>query len=459
MPEGHKLQDRWYVGYLVCILCFALTVWAFYPGMMSPDSIANLNDGRSGTLNDINAPLMGWLWGLLDEIIAGPGLMFLLQNAVFWSAAALFWRAAYRESFWLGIALVLLGLMPHVLAQIPVIWKDVGLGASLFMAAALLFYAQKRDSRIALIISPVFLFYALAARLNAFPAVLPIAIWTGFAAFRVFEIQGRRMLASAVGVGYFVVLFAAVIFINDRITGGRTLYPFQQVYLYDLAALSTAKGQSLFPDHVSAGENFSLGLVGERYNTRSVNDLIYPDVPQAGDKPPLKLTDNPNEISELKSKWWSAVKENPGGYLYHRTSVFAQLVGLQRSVTAPYWEQGFASSPPEFRVDGNAGTWVLTKYLSAFRRPFTQTFFFRGAVWLTLCGFFLYMAVRRRLRGDWEMIFVLSLSSLLFTFAYFPTTPSTEFRYLFWPAIASAIVVIFGVKLLRAEKDHQDLTV
>jgi hypothetical protein len=182
-------------------------------------------------------------------------------------------------------------------------------------------------------------------------------------------------------------------------------------------------------------------------------------VPQPGDKPVLKLTDNPNEIAELKTKWWSAVSENPGGYLYHRALIFAQLVGLQRAVTAPYWEPGFASSPPEYRVEENAGTKVLTGYFGFFRRPFTQTFFFRGVVWLALCGFFLYKAVKRRLRGDWELVFVLSISAMLFTFAYFPTTPSTEFRYLFWPAIASALVVIFGVYLLRTEKYDQDLSV
>ena len=92
------------------------------------------------------------------------------------------------------------------------------------------------------------------------------------------------------------------------------------------------------------------------------------------------------------------------------------------------------------------------KYFGAFGRPFPQTFFFRAVIWMVLCGFFLYKAVRRRLAGDWDLVFVLSASTLLFIFAYFPTTPSTEFRYLFWPAISSALTVIFGVHLLRGER-------
>jgi hypothetical protein len=452
MPAEHILQKRWYIGYLICILCFALVIWSFYPGMMSPDSIANLTDGRRGSFADINAPLMSYIWGWLDTISAGPGLMFVLQNVVFWGACALLWRTTNVESLALGTAVVLFGLMPHILAQTAVVWKDIGMGASLLMTVALLFYAKRTGSKIALLVTPVFLFYAYAARLNAFPAVLPVAVWAGFVALRVFEIKGKKLAAASLGVGYFILLSVAVYGVNQRITEGRTVYPFQQVYLYDLAALSAGENEAIFPDYVKSAENFSLDGVRARYNTRSVSDLIYPDLPNPDDKPVLKLTDRPDEVAALKSKWWEAISADPVAYLEHRGRVFAQLTGLSRAVTAPFWEQGFSSSPPEFRPEENAGTWVLTKYFGAFRRPFPQTFFFRSFVWLILCGFFLYKAVRRGLRDDWDLVFVLSLSSLLFTFAYFPTTPSTEFRYLFWPAIASALTVIFGIYLLRREK-------
>jgi hypothetical protein len=446
------MQDRWYIGYLICILCFAVMAWSFYPGLMSPDSIANLADARQGTFTDVNAPLMAYLWRWLDGISAGPGLMFLLVNAIFWTACALFWKAAHRESFGLGLALVLFALLPHILAQTPVVWKDVGMGASLFLAAALIYYAKKTGSKLAMWIVPFPLFYAYAVRLNAFPAVLPIAIWAGTVDFRVFDIKGRRLPAAVAGIGYFLVLSFSVYFVNEQLTEGKTVYPFQQVYLYDLAALSVRAGESKFPEYVSSGENFSLDSVRERYNSRSVSDLIYPDIPNAGDRPVLKLTDDANEIAELKTKWWEAVGQDPGGYLGHRWRVFAQLTGLGKSVTAPYWEPGFSSSPPEYRAEENIGTRGLMKYFGAFRRPFPQTFFFRGFIWLILCGFFLYKSLRRGLRDDWDLVFVLSSSALLFVFAYFPTAPSTEFRYLFWPAIASALTVIFGIYMLRKEK-------
>jgi hypothetical protein len=446
-----RLQDKWYIGYLVCICGFAVVVWSFYPGMMSPDSIAALSTGREGTFADINAPLMSALWAALDRVIAGPGAMFILQAALFWGACALFWKAVTRESVFLGLALVLFAFLPHILSQTVVIWKDIALGGSLFFAVALLYYAKKSESKAALLISPVFLFYAYAARLNALPAVLPPAIWSAFLFFRIFELGKSKVFAAFAGIAYFAVLTVAVYAVTYGLTGGRSVYPFQQVYLYDLSALSIERGQPLFPEYIRNDANFSLERVAARYNERSAADLIFSDVPNPGDRPVLKLTDDPGQVAELKQAWISAIKQDPAGYLKHRGKVFAQLTGLGRAVTAPYWEQGFLSSPAEYRSEGNAGTYVLMKYFGAFGRPFPQTFFFRAFIWAILCGFFLYKAVRRRLAGDWDLVFVLSASTLLFIFAYFPTTPSTEFRYLFWPAISSALTVIFGVHLLRAK--------
>ncbi len=447
-------KSRANIGYLICIAAFVFIAWSFFPGVMTADSIANLAQGRANSFGDINAPLMSHLWGWLDSIFAGPGLIFAFHLAIFWAAAAVFWRATNAKSFWLGIALTLFGLAPHLLAQTVVVWKDIALGASLFLAVALVYFAKTAGSRMALLISPVFLFYAFTARLNALPAVLPIAIWSGFVAFQVFDIERKRGAALAIGLVYFFLLSATVYVVNQRLTEGNTDHPFQQIYLYDLAAISVERNESLFPSYVTGEPDFSLDTVRSRYNERSAADLIFPDIPNAGDKPPLRLTKDAGEVAELRSRWMTSVAENPLVYLRHRVRVFAQLIGLSRSVTAPYVADGFATNPAEFRGDENTGYDILMGYFGAFRRPFPQTFFFRSVVWIGIMIVLGYMAIRRRLRSDWDLVFVLSLSSLMFIFAYFPTTPSTEFRYLFWPAIAGGVALIFGIYLWRGEKSE-----
>ena len=365
--------------------------------------------------------------------------MLILQNAVFWSGCACFWQATHKKSFRLGLCLILFAVMPQILAQLPVVWKDVGLGAALFLSSALLYLADKTKNKVALFASVLFLFYGYAARLNALPAILPLAIWSGFIFCRVFEIEKRKFLPVFFGIGYFVALSLTVYFAGWQITGGKTVYPFQQIYLYDLAAISKERNEALFPEYILKGENFSQENVKTRYNERSVSDLIFENVPEQGDLPVLKLSSDAEQISALRQKWLETVWGNPSAYLKHRAKVFAQLVGLSPSVTRPFWDFGFLANPPEFQREENYGARSLMKYFSLFQRPFPQTFFFRAFLWLLLCGYFLYRSVKNRLKGDWETVFVLSTSCLLFTFAYFPTTPSTEFRYLFWSAISFGV--------------------
>ncbi|MCY7375802.1 MAG: hypothetical protein LH472_07500, partial [Pyrinomonadaceae bacterium] len=115
MFAAFKIRDKSFLGYAVCFSFFALTIWAFYPGLMSPDSLANLTGGRENFIHDINSPVMSYLWGKLDRLVAGPALMFVLQNLVFWTAAAIFWRTTRGKSFGLATALISLGLLPQIL--------------------------------------------------------------------------------------------------------------------------------------------------------------------------------------------------------------------------------------------------------------------------------------------------------------------------------------------------------
>ncbi len=442
------------LGYALCFTFFIITVRAFYPGLMSPDSLANLNGGRENLIHDINSPLMSYLWGNLDRIIPGPALMFVLQNAIFWTAGAIFWRMNKRKSFGLALVIVLLGLLPQILSQLTTVWKDVGLGASLFLTTALVYQANETKSKFALFISPVFLFYGYAARLNALPAILPLAIWTGIVAARIFEIEKKKLVPIFIGCAYFAALSATVYFVTYRITDGRTVYPAQQIFLYDLAAISAERNEALFPEYVLRYKDFSMETVKARYNPRAVSDLIFADIPNQGDSAVLPLTENAEEISGLRGKWLETVAAHPLSYLKHRGKVFAQLIGLDYSVTRPFWDIGYASSPPEFRGGENFGGDLLTKYFGLFRRPVMQTFAFRGFIWLALSAFFLYQSLKNRLHGDWEIVFVFASSGLLFALAYFPTTPSTEFRYLFWSAISSATAIVWGFYLWRQTNEN-----
>jgi hypothetical protein len=430
---------RWLPGYLLCGAGFLLCVVAFYPGYVSPDSIRQLNEGRAWSFTDWHPPLMGAVWGIVDRIIPGPAGMLLLHNAAFWGALGLFWRETYRRSVWLGLALVGFGFLPTTLALLSTIWKDVGLGVSLLLASALLYAARRTNSRGALLASLPLLFYGYGVRQNAAPAILPLALWTGFVACRVFpslrkRAASHRSLPFILGLACLLSLTAAVLATTRILTRGRSSYILQTVLLHDLAAISKERGEALFPDYVLRDEEFSLEKVSALYQPY----IATPIIPGRGSG--LKLTEDPAEIAALRAKWLEVVPANKGVYLRHRWEAFKWATGYDvEHVCFPY----LATSRQFGGYDLN--DWRIHRFLRAVFWKLRDTFFFRGFVWLLLSFVLLCRALGGRLRDDLELVCVLSLSGFLYGVAYFFFTPSCDFRFFWWTALASLVSLCFTV--------------
>src|SRR5260370_15822462 len=81
------------------LLGIALTIACFYPGYMSPDSVEQFAQARSGLFTDWHPPIMSLLWRLADKLLPGPFGMLLLDNLLFWPGMALI---CYRCLGWAG---------------------------------------------------------------------------------------------------------------------------------------------------------------------------------------------------------------------------------------------------------------------------------------------------------------------------------------------------------------------
>lgn len=433
------------IGYALCLAGFVLTLVAFSPGLMSPDSIDQWQQGQTWSFNDVHPPMMSALWGIFDRIWPGPFLMLVFHNLLFWGSAALFWHLTKEKSFVAALGFACLGFMPQTWALLTTIWKDIGLGASLLLAAALLYAADQKKSRAALFCSVPLMFYASGARLNAATATLPLAIWSGLIACRLFpnlrvRVRAGRILPAAVGVVYLFVLLFAVNLTTKALTGGQTLFPYQQILLHDLAAISKATGQSQFPSYLAEADGFSVERVAETYKPCSVNSLIY------SKNPPLKITTNAEQVAELRARWRAVVFADPTTYLKQRAALFACLTGFN---TEEGWMTFFPATglnnPRPIKSPMNALTRLLTDYFFWF----SSSVLFRGFFWLLLSAGVIYLSLRLRLDKELEPAFVLASSGLLYGLGYFFYSPSSEFRYLWWTAVAaSAATVLFVIYLL-----------
>lgn len=425
-------------GYLLCAAGFLLCVVAFYPGYMSPDSTGQLTQARAWDFNDWHPPLMAAVWGVVDRVFPGPAGMLILQNAAYWGACALFWRATHRRSVWLGLGLVAFGFMPQVLSHLSTVWKDTGLGVSLLLASALLYRGRQVNSRTALVAALPFLFYGCGVRLNAAPAVLPLALWAGFVACRVFPpLRARaerlpRLLPASIGIACFLLLVGAAGLATEALIKGKHSYTGQTVLLHDLAAISLDRGEALFPEYIVRDERFSLDKVAGQFTPSVATPVL--GVEQTG----LKISGDARDMDALRAKWLEVVPRNTGAYLRHRWAAFEWVTGFnQPDVCQPYL---IASSRPfGYTTNDLAAHRLLRAYFWALR----NTVVFRGFFWLLVCAALCYFSLRGRLRGDLELVFVLAMSGLLYGLPYFFIAPSCDFRFFWWTMLAAMVALMF----------------
>src|SRR5580704_9863194 len=91
MSMSPRAEHHVMVGVVAALLIagYGLTLWIFYPGIMTYDAKFVYEDIAKGTLGDWQSPVMVWLWRVIDPITPGAGSMFLLTATAYWLGFAL----------------------------------------------------------------------------------------------------------------------------------------------------------------------------------------------------------------------------------------------------------------------------------------------------------------------------------------------------------------------------------
>ncbi len=167
-----------------------------------------------------------------------------------------------------------------------------------------------------------------------------------------------------VGIG---TLFATGIVYSH--TGVLRLHPERVLYIYDLAALSTATDEPLFPPNILdpplgvTPPDVSLPALERRYDYVNVITL-YPN----GDPTVNAFRDEKvaaHESALLRSAWLSALREAPLEYVENRAWLFLSQTGLHRKPSDAYIG---LSDPRNFGygLDFRDGYHWYTDYLTTF---------------------------------------------------------------------------------------------
>lgn len=289
---------------------FCICVFLFWPGLMRPDSIVQMNQGVSGVLSDWHPPVMGVLWGLFDKIYSGSGPMFLFHLSLYWGAVSLFACAQPQKAKWVYF----IAILPPVFAYQLLVLKDISfVNAYLFCAAWLHFYSMKnlRPGLFSLLAWLAIAFYGTCATYQAAIALPWLCLW--FAKFYWPDCSKKW-----IGIGLLLccVFIASVTAFNKTMStpSNRGIH----TKLYDLAGISINLNDPVFPDYIKQNKLYDFEKVKQLYNPNRVDDLTFEN------DSPLTTAASPDQENILHKAWMSAIIAYPVAYIKHRWGIFYQ---------------------------------------------------------------------------------------------------------------------------------------
>ncbi|MFI7138696.1 hypothetical protein ACIBQ5_13295 [Streptomyces massasporeus] len=421
--------QRWvWVLAAVAALCCLATVLVFAPGFMSPDSLDQLRQAQGkAPLTDWHPPVLSLVWRALISLTGSITAMLVLQSAVLWGALWVLARCVWELPRSRGGSLAVLGvgLAPFVLNFAGVVWKDVHAAFALLAACAVAFTGLRlrdRDPRPAvrwalLGLGALFLAYAMLVRKNAFVAAIPVFVMLVLALWRA---PGRRtwLVCTAALVAALVVPAAAISLFAQPLQTKQGA----QIMLDDLVHVLTVD-ELRSADVPPALRERLVASARECDRVGALSDAYWACYRRPADG----LRGDSGEITSL---WLREMSGHVPGYLQYRLRLFATLL----FETDYVYKAGITRNDLGIKVAHPQLADMLGTYVEGMAADLR--WLFRGWFWLTVA---LVLAVRPG-RGLFAMpVRALGISSAAYILGYLPIMPATDFRYVYWPALACAL--------------------
>ncbi|KOV95515.1 hypothetical protein ADK65_29610 [Streptomyces sp. NRRL B-1140] len=424
--------QRWvWVLAAVAALCCLGTVLVFAPGFLSPDSLDQLRQAQGkAPLTDWHPPVLSLVWRALIAVTGSITAMLVLQSVVLWGALWGLARCVWEPTRSRGgsVAVLGVGLAPFVLTFAGVVWKDVHAAFALLAACAVALTGlllRDRDPRPAvrwalLWLGVLFLAYAMLVRKNAFLAAIPVFVMLVLA---LWGAPGRRtwVTCTAALAAGLVVPAAAVSLLASPVQTkqGAQIMLDDLVHVLTVDELRSADVSPALRDRLvaSARECERVGALSDAYWA------CYR-------RPADGLRGDSGEITSL---WLREMSGHVPQYLQYRLLLFTTLLF---ETDYPY-KAGISRNDLGVEVAHPRLEDILGTYVKGMARDLP--WLFRGWFWLAVA---LVLALRPG-RGVFAMpVRALGVSSAAYVLGYLPIMPATDYRYVYWPAIACSLGVL-----------------
>lgn len=428
------------IGVVLALTGFLLSCYAFYPGLMSPDTLDQYKQARFNQYTDWHPPAMAGFWHLLLQVYDGPQPMLIFQLLLLWAAFYIIFLFLTRRYPYFSLFLPILFFSPFILNFAGNIWKDIQLAFSWLLASAIMINAQQlrgRQNILEAIASILLLGYGTWVRSNALPAVLPLCMYWIYTIREIRPTFKGYSLLFAKGITLTALILIAQIAINNLILKAEKNNIEYKLFLHDLLGISRETNQIYFPEFVKDHPGFDFDYLSSHYSYTSFDHFWWN--PEGRDLVPRGLSQE--LVTETRNYWLKTIASEPLAYFKNKFIGYMYFLRIYRSGTRleifyPHIhpnEFGFTFSPNRVfeilqkKVEQNAG--------SVFFEPW-----FWG-----LLNVLLLLLICLMLRKSPAVFpaLAMSLSSLiyiLFMFLVFPA--DTEFRYFYWNVIALSVCAI-----------------
>jgi len=415
-----------------------------YPGYMSFDSLAQLDQARSGALLDDHPPAMAVIWEYSEAIIKGPLGMLLLQTACLVGGLYLVFatRTTQRRA---AILASLVLWFPPVANTMSVIWKDSQMAGYLVLGTGLLLSPRLRVRLGGLALIGL----GTAMRHNALAMTFPLVTllfygreahpwWKRYAIALVawLAITLAASTTTSMLAQHHTFMWHRSLALLDMTGTLRYAEPIPDASLDATLAGTPLLIHDHYQEHARAHLDPNASPTDDLWNATGAlfDRSAQPGVAQR---------------SATSRAWRTIISAHPMAYLKYRLVVFAQLVQLDGTQLGSPIYCWFTDVQSPYESGVRVGHLVAPSHLQS---TLQQAMIWTGSTWVFHVGFYLILAVLL-LPLCWRdrESFAIVGSGLTGQLGLLVISPTVDVRYSFWLIFATSLGALL-VALRRVKR-------
>jgi hypothetical protein len=401
---------------------FSLTLYVFYPGVMTFDALYVYKDMANGFYGDWQSPVMIVLWSLVDPIAPGSGSILLLTVTLYWLAFGVVALTVAQRPSWLAPLLPLLALSPPAFVLVGIIWRDVLFAITWLLAAAIVFAAADRSRKVratAQALGLGLLAFGVLLRPNALAAAPILAAYILWPSHFPWKRAAILYVPAALG------LFGLLQVVYYSVLGATRQQLLHSIMVFDLGGISHFAKDNVFPGPWTTDET---KLITNGCYQPTGWDVYWTQEPCLFVMQHLereKLFASP----VLTEAWKHAIVSYPIAYLEHRATFMWTFLAGANNLTM--WTRDL-DDPAKIIFADNPRLMAL-KTVHDFLKP---TLLFRAGAWLLLDAVACLFAWRRRDTPVGAFALGVCGSAIIYMMTFFAVGVATDFRYAYWAVLA-----------------------